>query len=29
MGFGLYNQCVMTYKQNKLGLSGYHDKHFG
>ena len=27
-GFRVHEQGVMTYEQNKLGLSAYHDKRF-
>ena len=28
VGLRVYNQSVVTYKQNKLGLSGYYDKRY-
>ena len=28
VGFRVYNQGVVTYEQNKLGLPGYYDKRY-
>ena len=28
VGFRVYDQGIMTYEQNKLGLSGYYDKRY-
>ena len=28
MGFRVYDQSVVTYEQNKLGLSAYYDKRY-
>ena len=28
MGFRVYDQGIVTYEQNKLGLSGYYDKRY-
>ena len=28
VGLKFYDQGVVTYKQNKLGLSGYYDKRY-
>ena len=28
LGFRMYDQGVRTYEQNKLGFSGYYDKHY-
>ena len=28
VGFRVYDQGIVTYKQNKLGLSGYYDKRY-
>ena len=27
-GIRVYDQSIVTYEQNKLGLSGYHDKRY-
>ena len=28
VGFRVYDQGVVTYEQNKLGLSAYYDQHY-
>ena len=28
MGFRVYDQVIVTYEQNKLGLSPYYDKRY-
>ena len=28
VGFRVYDQSIVTYEQNKLGLSAYYDKHY-
>ena len=28
IGFGVYNQGIVTYEQNKLGLSAYYNKRY-
>ena len=28
VGFRVYDQGIVTYEQNKLGLSGYYDKRY-
>ena len=28
MGLRVYDQGIVTYEQNKLGLSGYYDKRY-
>ena len=28
VGFMVYDQGIVTYEQNKLGLSAYYDKHY-